>query len=86
MEYELEEDAADAIENMDGSELFGKVLRCNIAKAMPKLAHGKALWSSEEWIQNNMNETDLDIVDDEKAPEITLLPSKNPDDEEESEQ
>lgn len=58
MEFDLEEDAADAIENMDGAELFGRVLRCNIAKALPKLEAGKAVWSAEEWIQNSFQESE----------------------------
>eukprot|EP01038_Epipyxis_sp_PR26KG_P014320 gene14320-19209_t len=56
VEFDLEEDAADALDNMDGAELFGKVLRCNIARAIPKVAIGKAVWSAEEWIQNSLNE------------------------------
>ena len=23
---------------------------------MPKLAHGKALWTADEWIENNLND------------------------------
>ena len=41
---------------MDGAELFGKVLRCNIAKPQAKLQAGKAVWSGEEWIQNSLKE------------------------------
>lgn len=86
VEFETEEDAADAIDNMDGSELFGKVLRCNVAKAVSKLAPGKAVWSSEEWIQNSLN--DLDVVDDDKVAELTLIPERggaHMDDDEETE-
>jgi RNA recognition motif-containing protein len=32
VEFELPSDAADALENMNESELFGKVLHCNLAK------------------------------------------------------
>jgi hypothetical protein len=38
---------------MDGAELMGKTIRCNLAKAMPKLEAGQAAWNSEEWIQQN---------------------------------
>jgi hypothetical protein len=41
---------------MDGSELSGKVLRCNLAKPMSKVQAGKAIWSAEEWIQNSLKE------------------------------
>ena len=40
-----------------GAELLGKVLRCNIAKAMGKGPAGKAIWSAEEWIKNHIQET-----------------------------
>lgn len=43
---------------MDGAELFGKVLKCNIAKPMAKGPSGKAVWSAEEWIQNALNESE----------------------------
>lgn len=76
MEFEEEGDAKEAIENMDGSELFGKVLRCSIAKAAPKLAAGKAVWSTEEWVQNSMNDETLNIVDDDKVAELTLIPER----------
>ena len=56
VEFDLEEDAADALDNMDGSELFGRVLHCNIARQPPKIEHGKAVWTAEEWIQNTFSE------------------------------
>eukprot|EP00601_Ochromonadales_sp_CCMP2298_P007032 CAMPEP_0173205762 /NCGR_PEP_ID=MMETSP1141-20130122/20942_1 /TAXON_ID=483371 /ORGANISM="non described non described, Strain CCMP2298" /LENGTH=125 /DNA_ID=CAMNT_0014131741 /DNA_START=142 /DNA_END=519 /DNA_ORIENTATION=+ len=62
VEYDLDEDAADAIENMDGSELLGRVLRCNLAKEAPKLAPGKAIWSAEEWLQKQDGGGDADEV------------------------
>lgn len=74
VEFELEEDAASAIENMDGSELFGRVLRCNKAKAMSKLAPGKALWNSEEWIQSTLNVEEGE--EDDKAADLTLVPER----------
>ncbi len=76
VEFELEEDAADAIENMDGSELFGKMIRCNVAKAMPKLTAGQAVWKSEEWNQTSLNQ------EQDQFGELTLVPDKPDDDEE----
>ena len=43
---------------MDGAEILGKVLKCKFAKSETKIQHGKAVWSSEEWIQNNLNSSD----------------------------
>lgn len=74
VEFENEGDAADAIENMDGAELLGKVLRCNVAKAVSKLAPGKALWSSDEWAGNENGEEG----DKEKITDLKLIPERNP--------
>eukprot|EP01036_Dinobryon_divergens_P029971 gene29973-39148_t len=74
VEYDLEEDAQDALDNMDGSELFGKVLRCNIAKTLPKTEKGKAIWSAEEWIQNSLKESD-DAQNDDNVDFQGLTPS-----------
>jgi RNA recognition motif-containing protein len=76
VEFESEEDCADAIENMEGSELFGKVLRCNIAKPMSKAPSGKAVWSADEWIQNSLKDgDDIDAYDEgEGAYGTTMAP------------
>ena len=55
VEFEQEEDCAEALENMHGAELFGKVLRCSIAKPMANVNKGQAVWTSEDWILNHMN-------------------------------
>ena len=75
VEYDLDEDAAAAIDNMDGSELYGKVLRCNIARTLPKLAHGKAIWSAEEWMQNSLNDGEEISGDGEVVEPVNLNPS-----------
>ena len=54
VDYEEEDDAAAAIENMHGSELLGKVLKVNLARATVKLQPGKAVWSSEEWLNDSL--------------------------------
>lgn len=45
---------------MHGSELFGKVLRCAIAKPMMNRSIGTAIWTAEDWIQNNLANADGD--------------------------
>ncbi|XP_065890228.1 peptidyl-prolyl cis-trans isomerase E-like [Dysidea avara] len=52
VEFELSEDAAAAIDNMNESELFGRTIRVNIAKPM-KLKEGsaKAVWSEDAWLK-----------------------------------
>lgn len=72
----MEEDAAAALDNMDGAELYGKVLRCNIAKAMPKLPPGKAVWSAEEWIQNSLKDEDNTGLEDDQLEPVNLEPVK----------
>lgn len=54
VDFEDEEDAAAAVENMHGAELFGKVLKCNMAKPMTKLQPGQAVWTAEEWLSNSL--------------------------------
>ena len=71
----MEEDAAAALDNMDGAELYGRVLRCNIAKAMPKLPPGKAIWSAEEWIQNSLNDDNVP-AEDEAVEAANLNPNQ----------
>jgi peptidyl-prolyl isomerase E (cyclophilin E) len=65
VDFEEAEDAAAAIENMDGAEVYGKVLKVNIAKPGNKnIPHGKSLWSAEEWIESNLAEADMDADGD----------------------
>jgi peptidyl-prolyl isomerase E (cyclophilin E) len=56
VEFESDEDCAAALENMDGAELYARVLRCTIAKPMGNKGgkEGKAVWSSEEWMQKQL--------------------------------
>uniref|UniRef100_A0A914DJ45 Peptidyl-prolyl cis-trans isomerase E n=1 Tax=Acrobeloides nanus TaxID=290746 RepID=A0A914DJ45_9BILA len=52
VEYELPEDAAAAIDNMNESELFGKTIRVNFAR--PPKANERStrpVWADEEWLK-----------------------------------
>jgi len=40
---------------MNGAELNGHTLKCNIAKQAPNEV-GKAIWTAEEWIKNNLTD------------------------------
>ena len=52
IEYDDGDDAAEAIYNMDGAELFGKILTVNIAQAeRMSLGSNKAVWSTDEWFR-----------------------------------
>jgi len=57
VEFEDEEDTKDAIDNMDQSELFGKVIKVNAAKPPKNVNEGlgskTALWEQEGWLAEN---------------------------------
>ncbi|CAB1330777.1 unnamed protein product, partial [Coregonus sp. 'balchen'] len=52
IEFELAEDAAAAIDNMNESELFGRTIRVNIAKPMRiKKGSSRPVWSDDDWLK-----------------------------------
>ncbi|KAK1782892.1 putative apoptosis regulation protein [Copromyces sp. CBS 386.78] len=57
VEYEDEEDAKEAIDNMDQSELFGRVIRVSAAKVPKSAKEGlgskTAVWEQEGWLAEN---------------------------------
>eukprot|EP01084_Bolivina_argentea_P296778 511185_1 len=64
--YAEAEDAVEAVDNMDGSELLGRVLMVNAARPPKrKLGAKEAVWTKDEWlkahserISENNNESD----------------------------
>ncbi|KAK9781059.1 putative RRM domain-containing protein [Seiridium cardinale] len=54
VEYEDEQDAKEAIDNMDQSEFFGRVLKVSAAKAPKSADEGlgskTAVWQQESWL------------------------------------
>ncbi|KAK3943518.1 putative cyclophilin protein [Diplogelasinospora grovesii] len=63
VEYEDADDAKEAIDNMDQSELFGRVIKVTAAKVPKSATEGlesrTALWKQEEWLaQNEVSEED----------------------------
>lgn len=52
VEFELPEDAAAAIDNMNDSELFGRAIRVNFARP-PKATERSArpIWADDEWLK-----------------------------------
>ncbi|KRX93428.1 Peptidyl-prolyl cis-trans isomerase E [Trichinella pseudospiralis] len=52
VEFELESDALAAVDNMNNSELFGKTIRVNFARApKPNERSQKPVWADDEWIR-----------------------------------
>lgn len=46
LQFESADDAADAIDNMDGSELFGRVLKVNVSKPAATGQGNKPVWEA----------------------------------------
>uniref|UniRef100_A0A672JAA9 Peptidyl-prolyl cis-trans isomerase E n=1 Tax=Salarias fasciatus TaxID=181472 RepID=A0A672JAA9_SALFA len=58
IEFELAEDAAAAIDNMNESELFGRTIRVNIAKPMRiKEGSSRPVWSDDDWLKKFSGKT-----------------------------
>lgn len=54
LEFEVAEDAASAIDNMNDSELFGRTIRVNTAKPMAiKEGSSRAVWSDDKWLSKH---------------------------------
>ncbi|XP_023209840.1 peptidyl-prolyl cis-trans isomerase E-like [Centruroides sculpturatus] len=72
IEFEMAEDAAAAIDNMNDSELFGRTIRVNIAKPM-KIKEGsvKPVWADDSWLKEyagkTLNESE-ETEDNNKRP------------------
>ncbi|KAK0634687.1 RNA recognition domain-containing protein [Bombardia bombarda] len=69
VEFEDADDAKEAIDNMDQSELFGRVIKVSAAKvpksANPGLSAKTALWAQESWLSENaVSEEDRMVADD----------------------
>ncbi|XP_036333678.1 peptidyl-prolyl cis-trans isomerase E [Rhagoletis pomonella] len=58
IEYEMSEDAAAAIDNMNDSELCGRTIRVNLAKPV-RIKEGsfKPVWAEDEWLQKHAGAT-----------------------------
>ena len=55
VEYEDADDAAEAIFNMDGSDLMGRTMKVSLAQLnqLSKLSTTRAIWSNDEWFQQH---------------------------------
>ena len=58
VEFELAEDAAAAIDNMNESELFGRTVRVNVARPkMLKEGSSRPVWSEDAWLRKHAGKT-----------------------------
>ena len=70
IEYELAEDAAAAIDNMNDSELFGKTITVNIARPRRiKEGYSRPVWSEDSWLQQYAGKTEEKKGAEEAAAE-----------------
>ena len=54
VEYETVDDAADAIDNMNEAEIFGRTIRVNVAKPMNRReGSARAVWDDDQWLQQH---------------------------------
>ncbi|VDN05305.1 unnamed protein product [Thelazia callipaeda] len=62
VEYELAEDAAAAIDNMNDSELFGRTIRCNFARP-PKTNERsqRPVWADDEWLKTAISSKNYEM-------------------------
>ena len=61
--FTQEEYALAAVDNMEASELNGRILTVNIAKPMKhKLGNSKAVWSTEEYLLENVQNEELELA------------------------
>lgn len=77
IEFQSPEDAADAIDNMDNSEILGRTIRVNIAKPMRfKENTNRPVWDDDEYLRkveaedqtaNPAKQHDVKISDDSDA-------------------
>ncbi|RDW75582.1 hypothetical protein BP5796_06403 [Coleophoma crateriformis] len=72
VEFEDPEDTKDAIENMDQSELFGRVIKVSTAKPPKNVNEGlgskTALWEQEGWLaENAVSEEDRAAAESARA-------------------
>jgi RNA recognition motif-containing protein len=57
VEYTDADDASEAIYNLDGSELYGKVLSVSLAKeGQGRLDTNKAVWSTDDFFQETIGQ------------------------------
>mmetsp|Transcript_27564 Transcript_27564/g.47573 ORF Transcript_27564/g.47573 Transcript_27564/m.47573 type:complete len:146 (-) Transcript_27564:462-899(-) len=65
VEFEHAEDAQDALDNMNNAELYGRVLKVNIAKPLAiKDGANKSVWSeADRWYKERLKEDGYEVDD-----------------------
>jgi len=80
VEFELQEDAKAAIENMNDSELFGRTLRVNLAKPMRLRENSsRPVWADDEWLSKFSGQATLDQQKESEARLHQIKTGEKPD-------
>ncbi len=67
VEFEETEDAKAAIENMHESELFGRIIKCNLAN--PKAARAQSVWAQADKWYASLQQTTAEIDTERRMAE-----------------
>lgn len=85
VEFQSPEDAADAIDNLDNSELSGRTIRVNIAKPVRfKDSNNRPIWADDEYLRKVLVEEEEaggegatngknDDKDDDRGPKVVQM-------------
>lgn len=79
IEYEQEEDARAAIDNMNESELFGRTIKVNIARPLHIKKEGlsfRPVWADEEWLKKYAAKSEGDSEAMETGDQTSLVEAK----------
>jgi RNA recognition motif-containing protein len=72
VEFDDADDAAEALDNMDGAELMGRTLNVSLAQANGSMpAHNKAVWSTDEWFQQQAAGAESEADQEKRRKEQT---------------
>jgi len=85
VEFELEEDAKAAIDNMHESEIFGRTIRVNVARPTHQKTEGlshRPVWADEDWLKKyamkDADETEEGKITSDQAAKETSKTVANP--------
>lgn len=82
IEYEMEEDARAAIDNLNESEIFGRTIRVNIARPLMSKKEGLAhrpVWADEDWLKKYAMKENEDDEEGKIQSDQTAEQSKSKD-------
>lgn len=66
IEFQLPEDAADAIDNMDSGEILGRTIKVNLAKPNRYRENAnKPVWADDEYLRKSATATTVEMANDE---------------------